>query len=251
MSGAGKNKPEGLLGLTQGEARLILLGVLFSDASGKIDFEKLAANAHYKNVASASSSYRQAKKRFTTLNETGPAGSDTSTPNTVPAKASATRRKRAPAAINPDAVNDAANDNADGTAEAEDEASPGAKPKPKRQRKATPKKDITVEIETFPVKMETESDQSDLSSLPSSPLSDLNPEASPEPEPKQQEPISNSIPNAHSNSDEPITTAIITTESKQSPVNTNLRSEEEDVMTDLDVDAEFAAMEEDHKLTDA
>ncbi|KAL4962131.1 putative histone h1.3 [Aspergillus stella-maris] len=243
MSGAGKNKPEGLLGLTQGEARLILLGVLFSDASGKIDFDKLAANAHYKNVASASSSYRQAKKRFTTLNNVGTGSSETATPNTTPAKATATKRKRAPAAIDPDTANNAANDNADGAAENEDVASPTTKPKPKRQRKATPKKDITVEIETFPVKMETESDQSELSSIPPSPLSDLNSEASSEPEPKQQDPISNN--------DQANPNTIITTKSKQIPANTNLRSEEEEVMTDLDVDAEFAAMEKDHKLTGA
>ncbi|KAL4796806.1 hypothetical protein BDV19DRAFT_388001 [Aspergillus venezuelensis] len=251
MSGAGKNKPEGLLGLTQGEARLILLGVLFSDASGKIDFDKLAANAHYKNVASASSSYRQAKKRFTTLNNVGSGSSETPTPSTTPAKATATKRKRAPTAIDSDAANDAANNNADGIAEAEDEESPTAKPKAKRQRKATPKKDITVEIESFPVKMETESDQSDLSSLPPTPPSDLNPEASPEPELKQQDPISNDISNSHSNTEEANTNTIANIESKQPPKNTNLRSEEEEVMTDLDVDAEFAAMEKDHKLAGA
>lgn len=38
MATAAKAKPEGLLGLSQNEARLILLGVLYSDASGKVSY---------------------------------------------------------------------------------------------------------------------------------------------------------------------------------------------------------------------
>ncbi|KAL4946712.1 hypothetical protein BDV06DRAFT_54813 [Aspergillus oleicola] len=245
MSGAGRNKPEGLLGLTQGEARLILLGVLCSDPSGKVDFEKLATKAPYKNVASASTSYRQAKRRFTSLNESGPAGSETSTPAGTSVKALPVKRKRAPAAIDPGAANGTANGDGDAIAEAEDEASPTAKPKAKRQRKALAKKDVVVKTE------EVESDQSVLSSPPPS----LVPYLEPEPEPEQQDPIKNHThnpdPNPNdSNSSEINTNTNTIPETKENPpTDINLRSEEEEVMTDLDLDAEFTAMEETQKLT--
>lgn len=38
MAAAAKAKPEGLLGLSQNEARIILLGVLYTDASGKVSY---------------------------------------------------------------------------------------------------------------------------------------------------------------------------------------------------------------------
>lgn len=40
MAATTKGKPEGLLGLSHNEARLILLGILYTDASGKVCYAR-------------------------------------------------------------------------------------------------------------------------------------------------------------------------------------------------------------------
>ncbi|RAL05951.1 putative histone h1.3 [Aspergillus ibericus CBS 121593] len=80
MSTPKSNKPEGLLGLSTAEARMILLGVLSSDESGKVDFDKMAVLGGYKNAPSASTLYRGAKRKLL-----GGQNGTTSTPSKGPA----------------------------------------------------------------------------------------------------------------------------------------------------------------------
>ncbi|PWY67023.1 hypothetical protein BO83DRAFT_391495 [Aspergillus eucalypticola CBS 122712] len=64
MSALKLNQPETLLGLSMAEARMIILGVLSSDKSGKVDFDKMAVKGGYKNAQSASTLYHKAKRRL-------------------------------------------------------------------------------------------------------------------------------------------------------------------------------------------
>ncbi|KAL4782475.1 hypothetical protein BJX76DRAFT_290670 [Aspergillus varians] len=185
MSAAAKGKLEGLLGLTQSEARLILLGVLFTDSAGKVDYEKLATNAPYKNASSASSSYRQAKKKFNDqaskiLKDSATGNAEKTSLISSSTRNSSMKRKRAPAAINTDAAND--------YAEGEDEAYP---PPPQKHLRRVSAKNGTA------VKTVVESDHA------------------------------------------------ITPENEDTPMNICIKTEEEEIMTELNVDAEFEAM--DHK----
>ncbi|KAL4929115.1 putative histone h1.3 [Aspergillus undulatus] len=215
MSRGSKDKPEGLLGLTQNEARLILLGVLYSDNTGKVDFEKIAEKAPYKNSASASVSYRNAKRRFESLHDFAAGDSGSPTPTTTPIKTTPAKRKRGrPASVDPDAANDAAIDYGAAIAEGGEEASPA--PKQKRQRKTPAKKDVAI-------KTEPQSEQD----TPSDPINTFCPTPNPQ----------------------DFNNTIIKTEPDDSPTKTNLQSEEEQVMTELNVDAEFADMERSQKIT--
>ncbi|KAL2818794.1 hypothetical protein BDW59DRAFT_165332 [Aspergillus cavernicola] len=213
MSTPTKGKPEGLLHLTMGEARLILLGVLLNDSTGKecytplIDFERLAVAAPYKNTSSASSSYRQARKKLFDLNSNISAASGTGTPPTTtenripsgtPSKKSPGTRKRTTAAVDSDATS------ANGNNTAEDEVlSPTSKLK--RQRKSP--------TEEASVKMEAEGDETIYR------------------RPIKFEPY------------QPALKAIVGHADEETLMNMSLKSEEEEIMTELDIDAEFAAME--------
>ncbi|GKZ20756.1 hypothetical protein AbraIFM66951_003057 [Aspergillus brasiliensis] len=94
MSAPKPNQPESLLGLTMSEARMILLGVLSSDESGKVDFDKLAVKGNYKNAQSASTLYRKAKRRLLEVHNNPAEGSGTSiSPAKEPASTTATPKK--------------------------------------------------------------------------------------------------------------------------------------------------------------
>ncbi|GKZ28376.1 hypothetical protein AbraIFM66950_005550 [Aspergillus brasiliensis] len=94
MSAPKPNQPESLLGLSLSEARMILLGVLSSDESGKVDFDKLAVKGNYKNAQSASTLYRKAKRRLLEVHNNPAEGSGTSiSPAKEPASTTATPKK--------------------------------------------------------------------------------------------------------------------------------------------------------------
>ncbi|OJJ71225.1 hypothetical protein ASPBRDRAFT_196740 [Aspergillus brasiliensis CBS 101740] len=94
MSAPKPNQPESLLGLSLSEARMILLGVLSSDESGKVDFDKLAVKGNYKNAQSASTLYRKAKRRLLEVHNNPAEGSGTSiSPSKEPAPTTATPKK--------------------------------------------------------------------------------------------------------------------------------------------------------------
>ncbi|RDW81382.1 putative histone h1.3 [Aspergillus mulundensis] len=215
MATAGKGKPEGLLGLTQSEARLLLLGVLYTDGTGKVDFEKLAIKAPYKNVSSASSSYRQAKRRFLLANGVAEPSS-ASAQITPPKKAPAKRKSAAatPAPVDTDAVR--GNDD-DFVPEREEPVSPTPTPKPKRQRKTASKVQPQVIINNDPER------EQDTYTTPT------------KPEQKQLEAeLANSL-------------------KFESPFATRLeawRAEERQIMADINVDAEFEEMERNRELAE-
>ncbi|KAL4867383.1 hypothetical protein BDV12DRAFT_122129 [Aspergillus spectabilis] len=220
MASATKNKTEGLMGLSQSEARLILLGVLLSDSSGKVDFQKLAREAPYKNAASASTSYRLAKKRFHDFNSSileNSATCQTSSPDSTESpnkslttpKKTPTKRKRAPAGIDTDAAN------TNGTTTAEGDCSASPTPQPKKQRKLPTKKAVAV-------KMEVEADQlTRIRNTVTNPIKS---------EPKLPAPNNT-----------------VATENEEIPKRKSLKSEEEEIMTDLDIDDEFSDMERNQK----
>ncbi|KAL5342811.1 hypothetical protein BJX70DRAFT_394651 [Aspergillus crustosus] len=207
MASPTKGRQDYTMGLNPNEARLLLLGVLLADKSGKINFEELAQKAPYKNASCASSSYRQARKKFfdtnshltassTTFPTSSPASAESpdqplSTPKKTP-----TKRKRGPAGIDTDTAN------AIGTTTAEGEY-PSPIPKAKKQRKSPTKKAA--------VKTEVGGDQN----------IDTNPTKS-EPE----------LPKPNT-----------TDEVHKFPSRKSLKSEEVDVMNDLDIDGEFTDME--------
>ncbi|KAE8134320.1 hypothetical protein BDV38DRAFT_285979 [Aspergillus pseudotamarii] len=59
-----KPKPDTLLGLTNSEQKVLLLSIVCTDESNKLDFGKLAHYGGYKNSASASTTYRNAKRKL-------------------------------------------------------------------------------------------------------------------------------------------------------------------------------------------
>ncbi|KAL6238885.1 hypothetical protein BDW75DRAFT_251994 [Aspergillus navahoensis] len=210
MAAAAKGKSEGLLGVTQSDARILLLGVLSADNTGKVDFEKLAAIAPFKNTAIAYSSYRQARKRFYAANSTvdpSSTGAQATPPKKTPAK-----RKGAPAVGDSDIANEDGNTLGEGV----ESVSPAPTPQPKCQLKTPPKPQVVIKNGA-----ETDHDPN-ISSL--------------QPEQKQLE--------------EDLTNAI----KPDSPYTSRLqrwRTEDEQIMTDINLDAEFEEMERNMQLSEA
>ncbi|KAL2836566.1 hypothetical protein BJY01DRAFT_251897 [Aspergillus pseudoustus] len=79
MTNPQKGKQDAILGVTQNEAKLVLLGILYANSEGKVDFEKFVQTGNYKNVSSAASAYRQAKRKFMDANTTSGDATNTST----------------------------------------------------------------------------------------------------------------------------------------------------------------------------
>ncbi|KAL4743979.1 hypothetical protein BDV11DRAFT_165666 [Aspergillus similis] len=208
MAAAGKGKSEGLLGVTQSDARILLLGVLSADNTGKIDFKKLADIAPYKNPATAYSSYRQARKRFYAAN--GTVDPSSSGAQATPPKKVLAKKKGAPAAVD----SDTANEDGDTLAEGAEPVSPTPTPKPKRQRKTAPKPQVVIENDA-----ETDHD-SDMSFL--------------KPEQKQLEADLNNA---------------IKSEGQYTPRLHRWKTDEEQIMTDINLDAEFEEMERSKQLS--
>ncbi|KAL4770422.1 hypothetical protein BDW60DRAFT_209084 [Aspergillus nidulans var. acristatus] len=210
MAAAGKGKSEGLLGITQSDARILLLGILSADNAGKIDFKKLSVIAPYKNPATAYSAYRQARKRFYAANGTvdpSSSGAQATPPKKAPAK-----KKGAAAAVD----SDSANEDGDTLVEGAEPVSPTPTPKPKRQRKTAPKPQVVIQNEA-----ETDHD-SDNSSL--------------KPEQKQLEA---DLTNA------------IKSEGQYTPRLHRWKTDEEQIMTDINLDAEFEEMERNKQLSES
>ncbi|KAL4749819.1 hypothetical protein BDW72DRAFT_125720 [Aspergillus terricola var. indicus] len=209
MAATGKGKPEGLLGVSQSDARILLLGVLSADNTGKIDFKKLSDIAPYKNTATAYSSYRQARKRFYAAN--GTVDPSSSGAQATPPKKAPSKKKGAPAAVD----SDTANEDGDTLAEGAEPVSPTPTPKPKRQRKTAPKPQVVIENEA---ETDHESDNSPL-----------------KPEQKQLEA---DLTNA------------IKFEGQYSPTLHRWKTDEEQIMTDINLDAEFEEMERNKQLSE-
>ncbi|ODM23783.1 hypothetical protein SI65_01372 [Aspergillus cristatus] len=99
---SGKAKPEALLGLSASEAKLILMASYLS-TDQKVDYEKLAQLGGYKTAASASTLYRNAKRKLAeyipaNLQNSGGGATNTNanTPDATPAntpKKTPTKRK--------------------------------------------------------------------------------------------------------------------------------------------------------------
>ncbi|KAH8428581.1 putative histone h1.3 [Aspergillus melleus] len=137
MSAIAKTKPEGLLGLSVAEAKSLLLGIVCEEG-GRIDMEKLALKYPYKNSASASTSYRNAKRRLLEIDTAGaadgPAANSIASPGTSAANsATTTPKKRSPVKRKKLAPIDS-----EAAAGPADEAT--GSPKSKRQRKTPVKK---------------------------------------------------------------------------------------------------------------
>ncbi|KAL4899774.1 hypothetical protein BDW74DRAFT_183420 [Aspergillus multicolor] len=208
MAAAGKAKPEGILGVSQSEARLLLLGLLCTDEPGKVDFDKLVIKGSYKNVTSAAVCYRQAKRKFLAANGVEP--TSTNAPITPPKKIPAKRKIASAAASIAASTDDAVDDDEDYVAEREEPVSPTPTPKPKRQRKAASRAQPQVVIKNDPEREQ---------SAYNTPI---------KPEQKQLEAeLTNSL-----QSDSPFTTRLGV-----------WRSEEQQIMADINVDAEFEEME--------
>ncbi|RMZ39220.1 hypothetical protein CA14_003807 [Aspergillus flavus] len=115
-----KPKPDTLLGLTNSEQKILLLSILCTDESNKLDLDKLAQYGGYKNPASASTTYRNAKRKLSDYKPEPPTSAEGSAANTP-------KRGRPPkkaAAAEPPMAAD--------TEPVEEEAAPA--PKAKRQR---------------------------------------------------------------------------------------------------------------------
>ncbi|EHA20556.1 hypothetical protein AAWM_06700 [Aspergillus awamori] len=192
MSALKPNQPESLMGLSMAEARMIILGVLSSDKSGKVDFDKMAVKGGYKNAQSASTLYHKAKRRLLDIH-TNPADQEAGasvTPSKEPASTTATPKKT-PAKRGKDKA--AADDDNTGATENTPTPSKGKRQKtaatPKTPRSATKatkteafkpgdattptpakgkvavkKEEPDTELETTPVKEESKSDDEELMS---------------------------------------------------------------------------------------
>ncbi|KAK6813298.1 hypothetical protein RU639_010959 [Aspergillus parasiticus] len=115
-----KPKPDTLLGLTNSEQKILLLSILCTDESNKLDLDKLAQYGGYKNPASASTTYRNAKRKLSDYKPEPSTSAEGSAANTP-------KRGRPPkkaAAAEPPMAAD--------TEPVEEEAAPA--PKAKRQR---------------------------------------------------------------------------------------------------------------------
>ncbi|OGM47100.1 hypothetical protein ABOM_003645 [Aspergillus bombycis] len=115
-----KGKSDTLLGLTNSEQKILLLSILCTDESNKLDFDKLAQYGGYKNPASASTTYRNAKRKLNDYKPEPPISAEASAANTP-------KRGRPPKRAATTETPMAAD-----TAAAEEEAAPA--PKVKRQR---------------------------------------------------------------------------------------------------------------------
>ncbi|KAE8159011.1 hypothetical protein BDV40DRAFT_250832 [Aspergillus tamarii] len=117
-----KPKPDTLLGLTNSEQKIILLSIVCTDESNKLDFDKLAQYGGYKNPASASTTYRNAKRKLSDYKPEPPTSAEGSAANTPkrgrPPKKAATAEPPMAADLEP----------------AEEEAAAVPAPKAKRQR---------------------------------------------------------------------------------------------------------------------
>ncbi|PYI22247.1 hypothetical protein BO99DRAFT_471430 [Aspergillus violaceofuscus CBS 115571] len=171
MAARGAAKPEGWFGLTINEARLIVLGQMCCDSTGKkVDYEKVAVRGGYKNAASAMTVYRNAKRRLAELSTSWPEdsadaanNSTTATPLKTP-----TKRKRGKAA---DATPDDMLATPSGTVEGE----AAVTPKPKRVRKTPAKKAAAPKV-VIPKVEEGDSDGEASMQLESSPLAQASAE---------------------------------------------------------------------------
>ncbi|KAE8355630.1 hypothetical protein BDV28DRAFT_145955 [Aspergillus coremiiformis] len=130
-----KSKPEGVLGLTNSEQKVLLLGILCTDESNKLDYEKLATYGGYKNIASASTTYRSAKRKLQDCQPEPTPSAEASTTNT-PKRGRPSKKSQAadPPVADPE------------PAEKAEEATPGTKTK--RQR--TTRKGIARKIKSDP-----------------------------------------------------------------------------------------------------
>ncbi|KKK17454.1 hypothetical protein ARAM_001063 [Aspergillus rambellii] len=173
-SGVKGKQNESLLGLSLSEARIILLGMLCTDSSGKVDFEKLAVKGSYKNASSSGSSYHQARRKFFNINgdpqsQGGGASTAAASPGTqkkaksrTPKQSPVKRKREAAAAAAAAAPADSDNANPDGVVP--------STPKPKRQCKTSPKKkEVAPKVEEeniydTDVSFKGESDEADIES---------------------------------------------------------------------------------------
>ncbi|KAL5000065.1 hypothetical protein BDV10DRAFT_41865 [Aspergillus recurvatus] len=210
MAAAANGKPEGLLGVTQSDARILLLGVLSADNTGKVDFHKLAAIAAYKNAATAYSSYRQARKRLYTANGTVDPSSTGAL--ATPRKNTPAKGKDAPAAVD----SGTANEDGDILAEGAEPVSPTPTTKPKYQRKTPPKPQVVIKNEA-----ETDHD-------PSTSSFQL-----------EQKQLEADLTNA------------IKSDSPFAPRIQSWKTEDELIMADINLDAEFEKMERNKQLSEA
>ncbi|KNG83042.1 hypothetical protein ANOM_008149 [Aspergillus nomiae NRRL 13137] len=77
-----KVKSDTLLGLTNSEQKILLLSILCTDESNKLDFDKLAQYGGYKNPASASTTFRNAKRKLSDYKPEPPTSAEASAANT-------------------------------------------------------------------------------------------------------------------------------------------------------------------------
>lgn len=152
-----KNKPDGLLGLTVSDARVLILGMICTDSSGKVrytnvltylpekdsfgfqvDNDKLASKGGWKNAASASTTYRNAKRKLAELNitseDTPATPVQTTTSSTEPLSTPKKSKGRPPKKT--------ATDDSTPTSDQ-------ATPKSKRQRKTPSKTPVKTETYVF------------------------------------------------------------------------------------------------------
>ncbi|EAW10297.1 putative histone h1.3 [Aspergillus clavatus NRRL 1] len=146
MSTPVKGKPEGPLGLSASEAKVLLLGILCIGEGFKVDFDKLASRGGW-TAGSAATMFGNAKRKLFKLNpddgaengngsfaadgEASSSKAATATPRKTPIK-----RKKATVAAEDD------------TAPGEEAATPT---KPKRQRKTPVKKNAAIKAEAASV----------------------------------------------------------------------------------------------------
>ncbi|RHZ62796.1 putative histone h1.3 [Aspergillus thermomutatus] len=139
MASPAKAKPEGILGLSASEAKILLLGFLCITEQYKVDYEKLASKGGY-TAGSASVLFLKAKRKLVELNPDNSTENGSSTageassskPATTTPKKGPAKRKKAVAGAE------------DGGADGEEAATPT---KPKRQRKTPAKKGAAAKAE--------------------------------------------------------------------------------------------------------
>ncbi|GIJ82251.1 hypothetical protein Asppvi_000757 [Aspergillus pseudoviridinutans] len=157
MASPAKAKPEGILGLSAAEAKILILGFLCITDQYKIDYEKLASKGGY-TAGSANVMFNKAKRKLVELNpdnstENGSSAageaSSSKTATATPKKGQAKRKKAAAGAE-------------DGGADGEEAATPT---KPKRQRKTPAKKGAAAKAGAGNV--ENGNDASEVKSEPS------------------------------------------------------------------------------------
>ncbi|PKX92965.1 putative histone h1.3 [Aspergillus novofumigatus IBT 16806] len=204
MASPAKAKPEGILGLSAAEAKILMLGFLCITDQYKIDYEKLASKGGY-TAGSANVMFNKAKRKLAELNAdnstkngSSAAGeaSSSKTATATPKKGQAKRKKAAAAA-----------DAEDGGAEGEEAATPT---KPKRQRKTPAKKGAAATAKAGDDSVE-------------------NGNGAPEvkPEPSKSEDIVKNEPMEEGNDDSELTVKV----------------ELDEVMNDADLDAELDALD--------